>query len=108
MDYLILANFIANVVIAISMSLFLIFLFGRENSLVYKLRFLNTLGLRLGIVLCICGTFLSALTFTAPPISEIATNTGFAFVFCWAAWFHYNRFVKHIPASKMAKSRRTK
>jgi hypothetical protein len=93
MNWILMINFISNVVLTISFTAFLIFLFGRENSLIHKLKRINTIGVKIGLSICTAGALYNVLTFSHPPVSEVILNVGLAFVFCWAAWFHYQRFV---------------
>lgn len=93
MNWILIINLISNVVLTVSFAAFLIFLFGRENSLIHKLNGISTIGVKVGLSICTAGALYNVLTFSSPPISEVILNVGMAFVFCWAAWFHYQRFV---------------
>lgn len=86
-------NFIANLVLSFAFALFMIFLFGRTNSKIYTLPWYKTLAVRVGMALCASGALLNVFTFSDAPWSEVILNTGLAFTFTWAAWFHYKTFV---------------
>jgi len=93
-DYLKWINLSSNIVLSGAFGAFMVFLFGRENSMVYTLKPYKTLMLKLGISMCAAGSLFNALTMSDPAPSEVVLNTGMAFVFTWAAWFHYQRFIK--------------
>lgn len=86
-------NFVSNLVLSFAFALFMIFLFGRINSKVYTLPWYKTLALKIGMALCASGALLNVFTFSDAPWSEVILNTGLAFTFTWAAWFHYKTFV---------------
>ena len=94
MNWLNLVNVIASAILALSTGAFLIFLFGRKNSLIHKLGVKNVLSVKIGLSLCSSGALYNVITLSNPPASEVLLNLGFAFIFCWAAVFHYSRFVK--------------
>lgn len=93
MEVLTLINAIANVVITISISAFMVFVFGRL-SLMHKLPAYEKHTIKIGLALVAAGSLFNCLTLSTPPISEIILNFGLAVVFLWAAIFHYNHFVK--------------
>lgn len=97
-NYTMWINLACNTVLTIAFTLFTIFLFGRENSFVYKLGKARTCFLKLGVAFCVAGSLYNALTLSNPPISEIVLNFGLAMLFTWAAHFHYTTFVRQ-PAS---------
>lgn len=86
-------NFASNLILSFAFALFMIFLFGRTNSKVYTLPWYKTLTIKVGMALCSCGALLNVFTFSNPPWTEVMLNTGLAFTFTWAAWFHYTNFV---------------
>lgn len=100
MNGILIVNLISNIILTISFTAFLIFLFGRENSLIHKLKSINTIAVKLGLSICTAGALYNVLTLSCPPVSEVILNVGMAFVFCWAAWFHYRRFVSPVKATK--------
>ena len=96
-------NFAASVGLTGLMAAFLIFLFGRDNSFVYKLPAYKTLALKAGLAMCTAGALLNAVTMSNPPWSEVLLNTGLATLFGWATWFHYGRFVQPWREQEAAK-----
>lgn len=102
-DYLKWINFASNLVLSGAFGAFTIFLFGRENSLVYSLKAHKTLALKAGLSMCAAGSLYTALTVPDSPPSEVLLNVGLATLFSWAAWFHYTKFVKEVPVLKRAK-----
>ena len=92
-------NFVSNLVLSFAFSLFLIFLFGRTNSKVYSLPWYKTIAIKIGMALCCCGSLLNVFTFSDAPWTAVILNTGLAFTFAWASWFHYRTFV--IPYKEM-------
>lgn len=103
MNWLNIVNVIASAILALSTCAFLIFLFGRENSLMHKLGAKNAMSVKIGLSLCASGALYNVITLSNPQASEVLVNFGFAFIFCWAAVFHYHRFVKPLalkPAKK--------
>ena len=108
MDYLKWVNLASNIVLSGSFGAFIIFLFGRENSLVYSLKAHKTLALKMGLSLCAAGSLYTALTLPDSPPSEVLLNVGLATLMSWAAWFHYKKFVKECPSLKKAMSKKRK
>lgn len=112
MEYLKFINLASNIVLSGAIGAFTIFLFGRENSMVYKLKTHSTIALKMGVSMCAAGALYNALTLSDPPPSEVILNSGLAIVSGWAAWFHYNQFVKEPIAKpkafKMSRKRKVK
>lgn len=100
MDYLKWMNLASNIVLSGSFGAFMIFLFGRENSIVYTLKSHSTLALKMGLSMCAAGSLYTALTLPDSPPSEVLLNVGLATLMSWAAWFHYKKFVKECPSLK--------
>lgn len=96
-------NFAASVGLTGLMAAFLIFLFGRDNSFVYKLPGYKTLALKAGLAMCTAGALLNAVTMSNPPWSEVLLNAGLATLFGWATWFHYGQFVQPWREQEAAK-----
>jgi hypothetical protein len=96
-------NFAANIGLTGLMATFLIFLFGRDNSFVYKLPAYKTLALKAALAMCTAGALLNAVTLSNPAWSEVVLNTGLATLFAWAAWFHYGQFVQPWRTEEAAK-----
>lgn len=86
-------NLIANAILTIAFTMFMIFVFGRKNSKIYSLPWYKTIAVKAGLAICTAASFMNCLTLSNPPISEIMLNMGLAMMFTWAAWFHYRNFV---------------
>jgi len=113
MSLAIIINAVSNLVLTVGFCAFLIFLFGRENSFIHKLKGLNTIFVKVSLSVCTAGALYNLLTLSNPPVSEIVLNFGLAMLFSWAAWFHYWRFVRPLRNSvkgkrKIIKKRATK
>jgi hypothetical protein len=106
-------NFAASLVLTGVLGAFLLFLFGRDNSFVYKMPGYKTLALKAGLAMCTVGALWNAATMSNPPWSAVLLNSGLAVLFAWATWFHYGRFVRPwqeeqtAPKTVAAKSKRT-
>lgn len=96
-------NFAASIGLTGLMAAFLIFLFGRENSFVYKMPGYKTIALKAGLAMCTAGALMNAVTMSNPPWTEVLLNTGLATLFGWATWFHYGRFVQPWQQEEAAK-----
>lgn len=92
-DFPIFLNAGCNAIIFLSMLMFIIFVFGRRNSKVYKYGDAQAFFLKFGLVFICLGSFLNILTFSNPPYTELVLNVGLAAVFLWGAIFHYIVFV---------------
>ena len=87
-------NFAASLVLSGVLGAFLLFLFGRDNSFVYKMPGYKTLALKAGLAMCTVGALMNAVTLSNPRWSEVLLNSGLAVLFAWATWFHYGKFVR--------------
>ena len=87
-------NFSASVLLSFALGAFMVFVFGRDNSLANRLPKHKTWLLKTGLSMCSAGALLNAVTFSNPSWSEVLLNGGLCTVFLWAAWFHYVRFVQ--------------
>ena len=92
-EYTMLINFVANLILTLSFTAFIIFVFGREESKINKMPWYKTFLVKLGLVMCTVASLLNALMFQRSPWSEVMLNAGLAMVFAWAAYFHYIEFV---------------
>lgn len=97
-------NFVSNAVLTMAFASFIVFVFGRQNSIVYKFSLPKAFALKAGLSLCAIGALYNTLTFSDPPLSEVILNSGLAMLFTWASLFHHERFVK-TPSNKIAKKR---
>lgn len=99
-------NLASNAVLTVAFSAFLIFLFGRDNSLLYRMNGYHTFFVRVGLSVCAAGSLLNVLTMSNPPVTEVILNVGLAMVMLWAAVFHYLRFVRTPePIGKVARKK---
>lgn len=87
-------NAIANLVIAISMVFFMIFVFGSNNKKINSLPKYESFLIKIGLSFVSCGSLLSFITLSNPQTTEILMNVGLALVFLWGAFFHYKYFIK--------------
>jgi amino acid transporter len=107
-DYRLLINFVSNLILTLSFTAFIIFVFGRQESKINKMPWYKTFLVKLGLVMCTVASLLNALMFQDAPWTEVMLNAGLSMVFAWAAYFHYNEFVK-IDTKKIKKvSKRSK
>lgn len=104
MNWIVAINMVANCILTVSFGAFLVFLFGRENSLIHKLKNYNMAFVKVAMGVCASGSLYNVLTLSEPPISEMVMNIGLAMLFLWAAWFHYCRFVKPLKAEPVKTS----
>jgi len=82
-------NFIANIVLTVSVSIFTIFLY-RTDGVVRKWPLTGSYLLRIALVAIAVGGLGNCLILSTPPHTEIILNLGMAALFSWAAWFHHN------------------
>jgi hypothetical protein len=92
MEAIKLINAFCNVVICLSISAFMIFVFGRLN-LTAKFGIVQRWIVKSGLALIAAGSLFNFLTMSVPPITEVILNIGLAVIFLWAAIFHYTHFV---------------
>lgn len=87
-------NLIANSLITLGMTFFIIGVFGRKSQAVEKMNRIERFLLKVALCTTAAGSFFNVLTFSTPTTSEIVLNSGFGLLFTWAAWFHWKYFVK--------------
>lgn len=87
-------NIVSNSIMALSLVVFIILMFGRAESLVNKFPKWEYWMLKIGLAASASGALFSALT--NPPVTwtQFLRNAGLSLLFLWAAWFHYRYFVK--------------
>jgi len=104
-DINIVVNAACNLIVFISMLVFIIFCFGRSDSLIYRYGSTQAYCLKFGLVIICLGSLANVLTLSNPPFSEIILNVGLAALFSWAAVFHYLVFIaKKQPGKKLTKA----
>jgi hypothetical protein len=92
---MVILNLIANLVITIAITFFIIGVFGRKAKMIEQMPLLEQYFLRFALSTLAAGSLLNVLNFSAPHTpSEVILNSGLAMVFTWAAWFHWKYFVK--------------
>jgi len=93
MNLLVAINAMSNIIIALSVSVFIFYIFGRL-SMMDKLPKWQSILVKVGLCVNECGSLFNFLTLSHPPLSEIVLNIGLAIIFTWAVLFHYKYFVK--------------
>ena len=86
-------NAVANFVITLGITAFMIFVFGKSN-IMYTLPWLERTFIKVALAIAASGALQSFLTFTTAPLSEVVLNIGLAMIFSWGAYFHFKHFVK--------------
>lgn len=86
-------NLIANSLITLGMTFFIIGVFGRKSQAVENLNRIERFLLKIALCITAAGSLFNVLTFSTPSTSEIVLNSGFGLLFTWAAWFHWKYFV---------------
>ena len=74
-------NLISNIVLSYSLIMFYIYLFGDNNKIVHKWKFIGHWSLKLGLIIIIVGTIFNILTFDCPSLSQLCLNVGIAITF---------------------------
>lgn len=87
-------NLIANSLITIGMTFFIIAVFGRRSKVIESMNFIERLFLKTALCASAAGALLNVLTLSTPSMSESLLNVGMGILFTWAAWFHWKYFVK--------------
>lgn len=87
-------NLIANIVVTITVTLFIIGVFGRRSKMIESMPEYEQTFLRVALSTLAAGSLLNVLTFSTPHLTEVILNAGLALLFAWAAWFHWKYFVK--------------
>lgn len=86
-------NLIANSLIVLGMLFFIIGVFGRKSKVIDSMHPVEKFLLKLALCGTAAGSLFNLLTVSTPQNSEIVLNVGLAFLFVWAAWFHWKYFV---------------
>ena len=90
---IILINALANIIITISVAMFMIFVFGRSN-MIDRIHWLERFIIKAGLALLSAGSLYGFLNLQNPSEHEVLLNIGLAVVFTWGAYFHFKYFVK--------------
>lgn len=93
-EYSTMINAFCNIIICFSISAFIVFVFGRKNSMMNSLPKWESTMVRIGLITICCGSLFNLLTLSTPPLSELILNIGLAIIFLWGAVFHFKYFVK--------------
>lgn len=105
-------NTVANSIMVLGFSAFLVFLFGRENSLMHKLGKANNIIVKGALSMCATVALYNAITMDSASGTGTLMNVSIAILFCWTAVFHYFRFVKgaesHTGMNKVEARKATK
>ena len=91
---MIIINLIANVMVTISVTFFIIGVFGRRSRVIESMPIGEQYFLRVALSTLAAGSLLNVLTFSTPHATEVILNVGVGLLFTWAAWFHWKYFVK--------------
>lgn len=86
-------NLLANILLTVGVTMFMIFIYGR-STMIDSLHTFEKMLIKVALAMTACGSLLNVLTLANPSFSEIIFNSGLAIVFVWAAWFHFKYFVK--------------
>lgn len=89
----VITNAIANVIITLSVAIFMVFVFGR-STMISKVHWVERFVIKSGLALLSAGSLFNFFTLSSPAISEVILNIGLAVVFSWGAYFHFRYFVK--------------
>lgn len=79
-----------HVVSLVALSTFVVFLFGRPNSLVHSWPRWRSLALKVSITLAVLGHGLAAIGYSS---GNLLLHGGLAALWVWASVFHYQHFV---------------
>lgn len=87
-------NLIANILVVLSVTFFIIGVFGRKSPMIDRMPLYEQYFLRISLSMLAAGSLLNVLTVSTPHLTEVVLNLGVGLVFTWAAWFHWKYFVK--------------
>ena len=85
-------NSLSNLILSYSLIMFYIYLFGDNDKIVHKWKFVGHWTLKLGLIIIIIGTIFNILTFDCPSLSQLCLNVGLSITFVWAYLFHKQLF----------------
>ena len=90
---MVIVNFIANVLTTLSVTFFIIGVFGRRSKMIEQMPLPEQYFLRFALSVLASGSLLNVLTFSTPHPTEVVLNLGVGLLFTWAAYFHWKYFV---------------
>ena len=99
MEIIKIVNAFCNCVIALSVTAFIVFVYGRSGTMA-KLPKWEQTTIKVGLITIACGSLFNFLTMSVPPITEVILNIGLSIIFAWACIFHYNYFIKQSKNKK--------
>lgn len=91
MEIIKIINSISELIIAISLILFIYFVYD-EDGMIKKINIGERLLVRTALALGASGSLYDFLTQSSD--AAFLVHISFAMIFCWAAYFHYKYFVK--------------
>ena len=86
LSLLVLANALANSVLAVSAIHLWLKIFGHEGSAIYRHKYAAVLC-KLATTVTICGSVANIFAHEPPPITEFVLNIGVAANYVWLSWF---------------------
>lgn len=89
--------------LAICAMLFYIILYGTDNSMVHRWKFLQHWSLKLGLIGIIVGSVLNAVSWSHVGWTGALLNGGLALVFNWAYLYHKKLFSNQQSEAKVRK-----
>jgi uncharacterized membrane protein YcaP (DUF421 family) len=87
-------NLFANLITVVSVTFFIIGVFGRRSKMIEQMPMYEQYFLRFALATLASGALLNVLTFSTPHATEVILNLGMGLLFTWAAWFHWKYFVR--------------
>ena len=87
-------NLIANILTTISVTFFIIGVFGRKAKMIEQMPLWEQYFLRFALSAVAAGSLLNVLTASTPHTTEVILNLGIGLLFTWAAYFHWKYFVR--------------
>lgn len=93
MDLLQFINCAAHTVAFLGVCTYIILLFGRHDSRVYKWPLVSCLILRVFLAIIAVGHLSCVFVEQPVPWPEVLLNAGLAVMWPWVSWFHYGMFI---------------
>ena len=86
-------SLVANVMIIVGGSFFLISVFGRKSPTIEALPIIERWSIKTALAITAAGSLFNLLFMVVPPWSEIMLNLGLGGIFIWGAFFHFKYFI---------------